>query len=58
MWGTSRKLAAAPTLCVVSGPNYAQFGVWVHAGIIDVRTEADYVDEANDLLVGYGGLER
>ena len=46
------------TLCVVGGPNYAQFGNRLHAGGGDVRAEADHVDGVNDLLVGCGRLER
>ena len=51
-------MAAAPTLRIVGGPNYAQFGNRVHAGRVDVRAEADHADRANDLLMGRGGLER
>ena len=58
MWRPSRKLVAAPTLQVMGGPNYAQFGNRVHAGGADVWTEADHANGTNDLLVGHGGLER
>ena len=58
MWRPSRKLAAAPTLCVVDELNYAQFGNRFQAGKADVRAEADHANGANDLLVGCGGLER
>ena len=46
------------TLCLVGGPNYAQFGNRVHAGRAYVRTEADHANRANHLLMGHGGLER
>ena len=51
-------MAMTPTLCIVGGPNYAQFGDKVHAGRADVRAEADHADGADDLLVDCGGLER
>ena len=46
------------TLCVVGGPNYAQFGNRVHVGRAYVRAEADHANGADNLLVGSGGLER
>ena len=53
-----QELAAAPTLCILGGPNYAQFNDLVHAGRTDVWAEVDHADRANDLLMGGGGLER
>ena len=58
MWRPSRKLVTALTLHIVGEPNYAQFSNRVHAGGVDVQTEANHADGANDLLVGCGGLER
>ena len=51
-------MAATLSLCVVGGPNYAQFGNWVHAGRANVRVEADHANGADNLVMGYGGLER
>ena len=58
MWRPSQKLAAAPPLRVLGGPKYAQFGNRVHDTRADVRAEADHANGANDLLMGYCGLER
>ena len=44
--------------CLMGGPNNAQFGNRVHAGITYVWTEADHANGTNDLHMGYGGLER
>ena len=55
IWRPSRKVAAAPTLRVVGGPNYTKFVNRVHAGRTDVRAEADHADGEDDLLMGNGG---
>ena len=54
----SRELVATVTLCLVGGPDYAQFGNRVHAGRTYVWVEADHADGADDLLVGDSRLER
>ena len=54
----SQELAAAATLRVVGGPNYAQFGNRVHVGRAHVRSEADHADGMDDLLMGDSQLER
>ena len=56
--GPSRELAATAALCLMGGPDYAQFGNRVHACRAHVRTEADHANGTNDLLVGDGGLEK
>ena len=58
LWRPSWKLVAAPTLCVVGKPNYAQFGNRVHAERVDVQAESDHANGADDLLMDRNGLER
>ena len=51
-------MAATLSLCVVGGPNYAQFGNRVHASRADVRAATDHANGANNLLMDRSGLKR
>ena len=55
---TSEELVAAPTLRIMGGLNYAQFGDWVHAGGVDVRAEADHAYGTDYIFMDRGGLEK
>ena len=57
VWKESRELSGAPTLRIMGGTNYAQFGGQVHGGGTHVRAKADHAGGTHNLFMGSDRLD-